>query len=95
MFHDPSLLRQGLEGFTMFGGYYRMSIDGPLQSDTIHCDNCQTQTHRDGTVSYSYLILTGVLVYPDYKTVSLLAPEMIGRGYGSRMTASTGRVCGL
>ena len=58
---------------------YLFSIDGTeyFSSDTVHCDNCQKKEHKDGEVTYSHAMLSGVLLHPTKKEVIPIASEPI------------------
>jgi len=55
-------------------------LDGTqyFSSQKISCPNCSTQTHANGTVTYSHRLLTPVIVAPGQKKVLPLPPEFIG-----------------
>ena len=58
---------------------YLLSIDGTeyFSSDTVHCDNCQKKEHKDGEITYSHSMLSGVILHPTKKEVIPIAPEPI------------------
>ena len=46
-----------------------MHRTGYFHSDKIHCENCCTQNHGDGVVSYYHNALCVVIVNPNEKSV--------------------------
>ncbi|MDP2644985.1 MAG: ISNCY family transposase, partial [Desulfobacterales bacterium] len=48
-----------------------------FSSNTIHCDNCSTKEHKNGSITYSHSALTPVFIKPGYKKVISLPPEFI------------------
>ncbi len=60
-------------------GTVLLALDGVqyFSSTVIHCPNCSTAQHTNGTVSYSHQALTPVLVAPCYDKVIPLMPEFI------------------
>ena len=75
------MLQRGktLEGFTVLGGYYLLSMDGTgyHSSSQVHCPSCCRKTHRDGSVTDQHQMFAGALVHPDRKAVFPFALEMI------------------
>lgn len=68
-----------LEDFRSVGGTQLIAIDGTWyhSSGTIHCDNCSTKQHKDGTITYSHSAITPVIVAPGRKQAIALRPEFI------------------
>lgn len=68
-----------LDNFQFFGDHYLVSVDGTgvFSSHDIHCENCCSKKHRDGTVTYYHQILAAALVHPDQKVVYPFCPEPI------------------
>ena len=66
-----------LEDWTMFGGYYLISIDGTgsRSSHKIRCINCCVRNHRNGSKTYHHQMLGETIVHPDHAEVFPLAPE--------------------
>ena len=56
-----------------------LSLDGTqtFSSKKIHCGNCSTKEHRNGTVTYSHTVITPVIVAPGHARVISLEPEFI------------------
>jgi hypothetical protein len=48
-----------------------------FSSKTIHCQNCSTKEHKDGSKTYSHSAITPVFVAPGNKKVISLPPEFI------------------
>ena len=55
------------------------ALDGTqyFSSKTIHCDNCSTKDHKDGSTTYSHSAITPVFIKPGYNKVISLPPEFI------------------
>ena len=70
---------KALEGFTVLGGHFLLSMDGTgyHSSSQVHCPSCCRKTHRDGRATYQHQMFAGALVHPDRKAVFSFAPEMI------------------
>ena len=56
-----------------------LAFDGVeyFSSHTIHCPQCSTRRHANGSVTYSHTALTPVLVKPGLDTVIPLTPECV------------------
>ncbi len=56
-----------------------IALDGTqqLSSQKVSCKNCSTQTHKNGTVTYSHKAITPVIVCPGNSRVVSLPPEII------------------
>lgn len=74
-----------LELFKYYDDRYLLPLDGTgyFYSKDIHCDNCCTKNHKDGSVSYYHQMLSGAIVHPDHKVVLPFAPEPIMKSDGS------------
>lgn len=75
-----ALLQRGyLEQYKVLGGHLLVGLDGSeyFSSKRICCDQCSTQTHRDGSVTYTHTAVLPVLVCPGIEHVISLAPEFI------------------
>ena len=56
-----------------------LAFDGTeyFSSEAIHCDQCSTRQHANGTVTYFHTAVTPVLVKPGCDKVIPLAPEFV------------------
>jgi len=77
--------RKVLDDYRILGGHYLVALDGVeyFSSKSVHCDNCQTRNHANGTRTYCHQMLGAVLVHPDHSEVIPLAPEPIQRQDGA------------
>lgn len=68
-----------LDLFNFYDNRYLLPIDGTgyFYSKEVHCDNCCTKNHKDGTVSYYHNMLSAAIVHPGQKVVLPFAPEPI------------------
>ena len=68
-----------LEGFRSYNNNLLFAMDGTqyFASNKIHCQNCSTKQHKNGTVTYSHAVVTPVIVAPGNNKVMALAPEFI------------------
>ena len=68
-----------LEEFEYFKGWKLLLVDGVhhFSSQKVHCDNCQTMHHQDGTITYSHSMLASVIAHPEKKEVIPLCEESI------------------
>ncbi len=48
-----------------------------FSSKTIHCENCSTKNHKNGSTTYSHSAITPVFIKPGYNKVISLPPEFI------------------
>lgn len=73
-----------LESYQILPGHYICAIDGVYHhsSEKVHCDQCLTKTHRNGSVTYSHGVLQGALMHPDKKQVIPVMPEPIANADG-------------
>ena len=55
-----------LEAYQHYKGQYLVSIDGTgyFSSKNVHCKECCTKEHRDGTTTYQHQILQAAIVHP-------------------------------
>lgn len=75
-----------LELFKYYDDRYILPLDGTgyFYSKKVHCDNCCTSKHKDGSVSYYHQMLAGSIVHPDMKVVLPFAPEAIMKSDGAK-----------
>lgn len=75
-----------LEDYQILPGHYICAIDGVYHhsSDSVHCDQCLTKTHRNGSVTYSHGVLQGAFMHPDKKQVIPVMPEPIANADGQQ-----------
>lgn len=68
-----------IDEFRVFNGDLLITLDGTwyFSSNRIHCDNCSTIEHKDGTTTYYHCVLTSVIVAPGKDKVIPLAPEFV------------------
>jgi hypothetical protein len=68
-----------LNGFRSYNNNLLCALDGTqyFSSKTIHCDNCSTKEHKNGSITYSHSAITPVLVKPGCNKVISLPPEFI------------------
>lgn len=73
-----------LEQFELFPGLYLCPLDGTqyFSSKHIHCCNCLTTTHSNGTTTYSHKVIQAGLMHPDQRQVIPLMPEEISNRDG-------------
>jgi hypothetical protein len=73
-----------LEQFELFPGFYLCPLDGTqyFSSEHIHCRNCLTTTHSNGTTTYSHKVIQVGLMHPDQRQVMPLMPEEISNRDG-------------
>jgi hypothetical protein len=73
-----------LEDYVFLEGCYLVALDGVeyFCSHKVHCEQCMTRTHKNGTVSYYHQMLGAVIIHPDFSEVIPLAPEPIHRQDG-------------
>ena len=60
-------------------GSLLLALDGTeyFSSNCLHCDQCLTRHHANGTVTYFHSVVTPVLVKPGCDKVIPLAPEFV------------------
>jgi hypothetical protein len=75
-----------LEMFRSFNNDLFIALDGLqyFSSKTIHCDNCSTKKHKDGSITYSHSAVIPAIVAPGKNRVIPLAPEFITPQDGSK-----------
>ena len=68
-----------IDDFRSFNNDLLIAIDGTwyFSSKKIHCQNCLTKEHKDGTITYYHSTLLPVVVAPGSSRVIPLAPEFI------------------
>ncbi len=68
-----------LDGFRSYNNNLLCALDGTqyFSSKTIHCGNCSTKKHKNGSITYSHSALTPVFVKPGFNKVISLPPEFI------------------
>jgi len=68
-----------LEPLRTLGGQLLIAMDGTQyhSSKSIHCAQCSTKNHKDGTITYSHNVVTPVVVSPGVPYVIPLEPEFI------------------
>ena len=83
-----TLLQRGkvLEHCLFLEKYHLISVDGTgvFSSSQVHCKNCCTREHKDGSKTYYHQILGAALVHPDQKVVFPMAPEPILKHDGAK-----------
>jgi len=74
-----------LNRFKSINGNILIPLDGTqyYSSNTIHCEQCSTKHHKNGTITYSHSAITPVIVSPDSSSVISLEPEFITPQDGS------------
>ncbi len=79
-------LRRGkyLEPYQILPGQYLCAIDGVYHhsSDNIHCDQCLTKKHKNGTVTYHHGVLQGAFMHPEKRQIIPVMPEPIANADG-------------
>ena len=68
-----------LDAFRSYGNNLLCALDGThfFSSNKIHCQNCSTKEHKNGTTTYSHSAITPVFVAPGQARVISLPPEFI------------------
>ena len=68
-----------LDTFRSYDNNLLCALDGTqfFSSHKIHCQNCNTKEHQNGTISYSHSAITPVFVAPGQSKVISLPPEFI------------------
>lgn len=79
------LQKQGVLDDYRFMGKYLVSLDGTgeFSSGIVHCPDCCSKQHKDGSVTYYHQMLAAVMVHPDRNQVLPFYPEAITRQDGS------------
>ena len=70
--------------FNFIDGYVLISCDGTgfFSSQNVHCKNCCTKKHTNGTITYQHQMMCAVMVHPDQKIVIPVAMEPIQNSDG-------------
>jgi len=68
-----------LDQYRTAQGKLLLSLDGVyyFSSDTIHCQQCRTQTHKNGTISYSHVALATAITGINQSVIFPLPPEFL------------------
>jgi len=68
-----------LDSFRSYNNNLLCALDGTQYfcSKTIHCDNCSTKEHKDGSITYCHTAITPVFIKPGFNKVIGLPPEFI------------------
>jgi hypothetical protein len=68
-----------LEQYQIFPKMYYFPIDGSqfYGSNEIHCAQCLTKEHQNGSISYSHQVLQGGIMHPDCSEIIPFMPEQI------------------
>ena len=68
-----------LEAYRSINNDFLIAMDGVqyFSSSTIHCQNCNSKEHKNGTTSYSHTVITPVIVASGNPRVISLEPEFI------------------
>jgi len=68
-----------LDAFRSYDNNLLCPLDGThfFSSNKIHCQNCSTTEHKNGTTTYSHSAITPVFVVPGQSKVISLPPEFI------------------
>lgn len=68
-----------LDTYRAFDGTLLVALDGTWfhSSETVHCEHCNRQEHRNGSTTYYHSAITPVVVTPGSNQVLSLEPEFI------------------
>ncbi len=83
-----------LDALRSYNNNLLCALDGTqyFSSKTIHCVNCSTKDHHNGSTTYSHSALTPVFVKPGHNKVISLPPEFAeGRGFYLAVVSSPRR----
>ena len=71
--------RQALDRLRCFDQTLLVALDGIWfhNSESVHCEHCNTQKHKDGRTTYYHNCITPVIVTPGNNRVISLEPEFI------------------
>ena len=71
--------RGALDGLRCFDQTLLVALDGVWfhNSESVHCEHCNTQSHRDGRTTYFHSAVTPVIVSPGTSRVISLEPQFI------------------
>ena len=77
-FHQLQRAKQ-LEPFQVLPNLYMCAIDGVYHhsSEQVHCEQCLTKKHKNGSVTYSHGVLQGAFMHPEQRQVIPVMPEPI------------------
>ena len=75
-----------LSRFKSINGNLLIPLDGTQyhSSNTIHCEQCSTKNHKNGTITYSHSAITPVIGSKNSNHVISLEPEFITPQDGSK-----------
>ena len=75
-----------LDTLRSYNGNLLCALDGTqyFSSNKIHCENCNTKEHKNGTVTYFHSAITPVFVAPGINKVISLPPEFITAQDGNK-----------
>jgi hypothetical protein len=82
-FHQLQRAKQ-LEPFQVLPNLYLCAIDGVYHhsSEQVHCEQCLTKKHKNGSVTYSHGVLQGAFMHPEQRQVIPVMPEPIANSEG-------------
>jgi hypothetical protein len=68
-----------IDRLRVLGGHVLIALDGTeyYRSSELHCPNCSTRKHRNGSVEYHHSLLAATLVCPGHNHAVPLEPEFI------------------
>ena len=68
-----------LDAYRQLGDQVLIGLDGTqyFSSNTIHCAQCNTTNHSNGTTTYTHTMVSPVIVAPDNAHVLPLEPEFV------------------
>jgi len=74
-----------LESFQMIPGQYLCAIDGVYYhtSENVHCDQCLSKKHKNGSTTYHHAALQGAFMHPGKRQVIPTMPEPIANTDGA------------
>jgi hypothetical protein len=81
-----ALHREGyLKPYQCLGGHLLVTLDGTqsFSAQTIHCEQCSTRHHKNGSITDFHRAILPVIVAPGQSQVLALAPEFITPQDGS------------
>ena len=75
-FHQLQRAKQ-LESFQVLPNLYMCAIDGVYHhsSEQVHCEQCLTKKHRNGSITYSHSVLQGAFMHPEQRQVIPVMPD--------------------
>jgi hypothetical protein len=82
-FHQLQRAKQ-LEPLQVLPNLYLCAIDGVYHhsSEQVHCEQCLTKKHKNGSVTYSHGVLQGAFMHPEQRQVIPVMPEPIANSEG-------------